>query len=97
MPKITIDVGETELSFNVETDDFNQYINEQMPNDKVKPAFNFLSRTVDKDDRKAFEAAVLSNNKPNGLILMQIAAIVAEEFSGDVSITIKKPKKSPAP
>lgn len=94
MTQITMQVGDADLSFQVTNDDFNQYINEQMPNDKVGPAFNFLSRAVTDKDKKAFKEVALIDGKPNGLIVMQIVSVVAEEFGGGVSISLKKPKKS---
>jgi hypothetical protein len=95
MPKITITVADKDINFNIESDDFNQYINEQMPTDKVGPAYNFLSRTVLEEDREKFKSIALSGGKPNGFIVMQMAGVTAEEFGGGVSISLKKPKASP--
>ena len=88
--KITVMAGTVGVSFNVSHDDYNQYINETMPNNKVNPAFNLLSRTVDADSRKDFEQVALQDSKPKGLIVMQMAGVLAEEFGGDVAISLKK-------
>lgn len=90
---ITVTVGDIELQFAVSNSDFNQYINEQMPNDKVNPAFNFLSRTV--TDAIDFQSVALVDGEPNGLVVMQIVGEVAGEFGGGVSVSLKKPKASP--
>ena len=93
---LVVTVGTKDLGFNVEIDDYNKYINETQPNEKVKPAFNFLSRTVTEDCREAFTNAVMVNGKPNGLIVLQIVGVLIEDFGGDVEISLKKPKALPA-
>lgn len=93
---ITITVGNVDLVFEATHDDFNRFINEQMPNDKVGPAYNFLSRTVAADSKDAFRALALTEDKkPKGLIVLQIAGIITQELGGDVAVAIKKPKASP--
>ena len=94
MTKIAVDVGDKTLNFNVDNDDFNQYINEQMPADKVSPAYNLLSRTVVDEDKDALKEAVLIDNTPRGLMVVQIAGVIAGEFGGEVTVSLKKPKKS---
>lgn len=94
MAEITVTVGEQDLVFDVAMDDYNRFINETLPNDKVNPAFNLLSRTVKESDKEAFKKIVLVDGKPNGMIVMQIAGVVVGEMGGEVSISIKKPKNS---
>lgn len=93
---ITVSVGDQDLQFDVSHDDFNRFINEQMPNDKVGPAFNFLSRTVHDDSRDLFKELVLTpDQRPKGMIILQIAGAITQELGGGVSIEVKKPKNSP--
>ena len=94
MKKIAVEVGEKTLNFDVENEDFNQYLNEQMPDDKISPAFNLLSRTVVEGDRQALKDVALIDGVPNGLVVLQIAGVVAGEFGGGVEISLKKPSKS---
>jgi hypothetical protein len=95
-PLIAISVGEAELQFAVDHDDLNRFINEQTPNDKVGPAYNLLSRTVTDESRDAFRAAVLTEDqKPKGIIVLQIAGVITQDLGGDVAVAIKKPKASP--
>lgn len=95
-PLITISVGDTDLNFAADHDDFNRFINEQMPNDKVGPAFNLLSRTVADDSREAFKRIALTDDqKPKGLIVLQIAGVITQELGGDVAVAVKKPNPSP--
>ncbi|MFZ2405538.1 MAG: putative phage tail assembly chaperone [Methylobacter sp.] len=91
---ITVTIGEQDLRFDVGTADFNQYINEQTPLNKVAPAHNFLQRTILKDDKEALKKIVMRNKAPNGAIVMQIAAVIAQEFGVDVEITVKKSNAS---
>lgn len=94
--QITVSVGDKDLEFNVDVTDYNQYINEQMPQDKVQPAYNFLVRTVAEESKDDFKQLAISDGKPNGLIVLQIVGLITQEIGGSVSITIKKPKDSPA-
>lgn len=90
---ITVTVGDTDLSFNADHEDLNNLINAQMPNDKIGPTFNFLSRTVAEESRDDFKRLVLTEeNKPKGVLVMQIGGIVMGELGGGVEIVIKKPK-----
>jgi len=93
---ITVTVADVDVNFNVSDDDFNKYINDQMPNEKVSSAYNFLSRTVDEDSKEEFKKIALNGAVPKGLVVMQIVGVVAEEFGSGVAISLKKPKESPA-
>lgn len=96
MAEITVTVADKDLTFDVAMDDYNKFINDTLPNDKVNPAYNFLSRTVVADDKEAFKKAVLVDGKPNGMVVMSIAGVVVGEIGGDVEISVKKPSKSPS-
>ncbi|MGZ4994170.1 MAG: putative phage tail assembly chaperone [Methylobacter sp.] len=87
---ITITISGNDLRFDVGTADFNQYLNEQTPQNKISPAYNFLQRTVVKEDKDSFKQAVMRNKVPNGVVVMQIAGVIAQEFGADVEITVKK-------
>ena len=93
---ITVEVADVDINFNISDDDFNKYINDQMPNEKVNSAYNFLSRTVDEKSKDAFKKIALNGVVPKGLVVMQIVGVVAEEFGSGVSINLKKQKGSPA-
>lgn len=93
MKQLSVTVGDIDLDFEVETDDFNQYLNEQMPNDKVAPAYNFLARTVKDESKDALKKIALDDGKPNGIVVLQIAGVLAEQFGAGVQISLKKPKK----
>ncbi|MGZ5000879.1 MAG: putative phage tail assembly chaperone [Methylomonas sp.] len=87
---ITVTIGGNDLRFDVSTANFNQYLNEQTPQNKISPAYNFLQRTVVKEDKDSFKQAVMRNKVPNGVVVMQIAGVIAQEFGADVEITVKK-------
>jgi hypothetical protein len=96
MAEITVEVGEKELRFEVGMDDYNQFINDTLPNDKVNPAFNFLSRTVVADDKEEFKAIVMVDGKVNGMVAMTIVGVVVGEIGGEAKISVKKPSNSPS-
>lgn len=93
----TVAIGNEELNFTVGTADFNQFINEQLPTNKVGPAYNFLQRTVAKEDKDKFKKLILKDGVPNGAIVMQVAGVLAQDFGADVEITVKKSSSSPNP
>lgn len=92
---ITVEVGEDDLIFKISDDDFNKYINEQMPDDKVNAGFNFLSRTIDEASKEKFEKIALNGATPKGIVVMQIVGAVSSEFGSGVSITLKKSNALP--
>ena len=96
MSEVTVTVDNKELTFSVTNDDFNQYLNEQMPLDKVPPAFNFLSRTVVEDCRDDFKAVMLEDGDVRGMIALQVAGVISGKFGSEVQISLKKPIKLPA-
>jgi lysophospholipase L1-like esterase len=87
---VTITIGGNDLRFDVSTADFNQYLNEQTPQNKVSPAYNFLQRTVVKEDKDSFKQVVMRNKAPNGAVVMQIASAIALDFGADIDVTVKK-------
>jgi len=91
---IEVTVGPHTLHFDVENADINKYLNQQGPNNKIQSAFNMLSTTVVDDDKEAFKSVALIGSEPVGLVVIQIATIVAGEFGGDLEIAIKKPSNS---
>jgi hypothetical protein len=87
---VTVTIGSTDLRFDVSTADFNQYLNEQTPQNKVSPAYNFLQRTVVKEDKDSFKQVVMRNKAPNGAVVMQIASAIALDFGANIDVTVKK-------
>jgi endonuclease III len=83
--KISLSVNDKPLSFTVTLADYNKYINEITPFNKVSPARNFLMRTVDADSKDALREVV---DLPG--VGVQIAASVLEEYTPDVQITVGK-------
>lgn len=80
---ITVTVNETELHFTVTLADYNKYLNELTPNNKVAPARNFLMRTVDAQCKEALREMV---DLPG--VGVQVAAALIEEYMPDVNITV---------
>lgn len=88
---IAVNIADQTISFQVDDSDINDYLNEQMPNDKVQSGYNFLARTVTAEDKTTFKKLALNGTTPRGVVVMQIAQLVAGEFGGDLNISIKKP------
>ncbi len=83
--KISLTVNDNELHFNVSLADYNKYINELTPSNKVAPARNFLMRCVDVESREALRDLV---DQPG--VGLQIASALMEEYMPEVNITVGK-------
>lgn len=96
-PITTVTIGDDELNFAVGNADFNQFLNEQQPNNKVAPAYNFLQRTVIDADKDKFKKLVVTDNVPNGPLVMQIAGVLAMENGAGIEVAVKKSNSLPMP
>ncbi len=98
MPLITITLGEEDnekdIRFDVDMEAYNEFLNNQTPNDKIGPAYNFLINTVNAEDKATFKELVLVDKKPNGMLVLLIVGQVTAEISGNLTVKIKKPKTS---
>lgn len=88
--EITIQINGNDFKFNGGINELNKYINEQDGKDKVTPAFNFISRCVNKDQKDELIKTVCVGGNVNGMIAVQIASILGEQLSGAVEVTLKK-------
>ncbi len=83
--KIVVTIGKADFTFTVTSENFNRYINEMKPDDKVLPAKRFLRRSLtDEKQQKALDEFC-----DLGLAL-NIAGEVVQEFQGEVLIEVKK-------
>jgi len=83
--KIVLSIGGVDYVFQVTSENFNRYINEIKPDDKVLPAKRFLRRALtDGEQRDALDELC-----DRGLAL-NIAGEVIQEFQGEVEIEVKK-------
>lgn len=83
--KIILTANDSQLTFNVTLADYNRYINELTPINKVAPARNFLMRTVDADSKDALRTLV---DLPG--VGVQLAMALLDEYMPEVSITVGK-------
>lgn len=88
----TVTINDQDFDFSIGVDEYNRYINETNPNDKVAPAFNFLMRTVNEKQKEDFKKVVLVDNKPNGFLVMQVVGEMVGDVTGKVKVSLKKPK-----
>ncbi len=83
--KVVLGVGKEDIAFKVISENYNRYINETKPDDKVLPAKRFLRRSlVDKAQRD-----LLDDLCDRGQLLTMVGKLV-EEFQGDLEIEVKK-------
>jgi hypothetical protein len=83
--KIMLAIGKDEIEFNVTTEEFNRYVNEITPSDKVSPSRRLLRRTIVNPEQKE----LLDTFCDRGLTV-QMATKLIGEFQGEVEIEVKK-------
>lgn len=81
---IVLAVSGTELTFKPSMQDYNKYINELMPDNKIAPSHNYLRRIVDKESKEALDTLLA---KPGAAL--QLAAKVNEQFVPELEIEVK--------
>ncbi|MGB0894020.1 MAG: putative phage tail assembly chaperone [Parashewanella sp.] len=83
---ITLTIGKIDFTFNHSTADHNSYLNGLMPDDKVAPARQLLTRTIKKEQHDQLVELLDSNPGSE----MQIAASLNQEFAPKLEIAVKK-------
>lgn len=83
---IELTIAGTDIRFNMTTEDYNGYLNEIMPDNKVAPAHNLVMRTVDAESKEALRDIL--DQSPGAS--MQIAGLLTQEFAPSIEISVKK-------
>ncbi|PSW14420.1 hypothetical protein C9J01_08260 [Photobacterium rosenbergii] len=83
---ITLVIASKELAFKPSEVEYNDYMNELMPDNKVAPAHNFLFNTVDDGCKEALRE--ITNANPGAAV--QITAAVMAEYAPQLEISVKK-------
>lgn len=83
---ITLTVGGVELSFAPTEVEYNDYMNDLMPDNKVAPAHNFLFNTVTEETKEALRK-ITDKNKGAAV---QITSAVMAEYAPQLEIKVKK-------
>lgn len=87
--KIDMEVNGIEVGFNVTPADFNAFINEMQPTNKVAPAHNFLTRTVDPASQENLKEIMQLPGAG-----LELAGAVVEQYKPSVNITVGKRRPS---
>lgn len=83
---IVVTVGATEIVFEPTEIEYNDYMNELMPDNKVNPAHNFLFNCVSDETKDELRAITESN--PGAAV--QITAVVMTQYAPQLEIKVKK-------
>ena len=84
--KIELEVNNVELVFNVNLAAYDKYIDELVPNQKKKPATNFLTSTVASECKEA----LLKMFQSSPGVAIHLCASVIDEYQPDFDIAVKK-------
>lgn len=82
---ITLTIADQDFDFALGAPEVTKYFNAMTQTNKVAPAHNLLSTTVNPEQRENLKAYL-----GNPVTTIQIAGALLEEFSPDVEITVKK-------
>lgn len=85
--KVTVTVGDDDIKFAVDLQDYNTFVNGMSGEDKVAPSHNFCMNSVVSED----EAKLKEHLKGWGAAL-KIAGAIVQEVTGTVEISAKKQK-----
>ncbi|MGS0691179.1 putative phage tail assembly chaperone [Shewanella sp. 30m-9] len=83
---IVLTIAASDISFTMTTDDYNAYLNDIMPDNKVAPAHNLVMRAVDSDHKEQLRSIL--ENSPGAS--MQIAGLLTQQFAPSIEIAVKK-------
>ncbi|PST95712.1 hypothetical protein C9I87_08670 [Photobacterium iliopiscarium] len=84
--KIVLAIGGESLSFVPTEVDYNDYMNELMPDNKVAPAHNFVFNTAVEESKPTLR--IIANSNPAAVV--QIAGVLMQEFAPALDIKVKK-------
>ena len=84
--KINLTIAGTDISFTMSIEDYNSYMNEIMPDNKIAPAHNLVMRAVDSEYKEAIRKVL--DTSPGASL--QIAGLLTLEFAPAIEITVKK-------
>jgi len=84
---IELTISGIDYTFNVTREEYNGFVN-KVGAQKVGPAFNFLTATIETDSRT--QLVHLMRNTPGAE--MEIVQLVIEEYVPDLDIVVKKRK-----
>jgi hypothetical protein len=83
--KIILSIGETDFTFSPTVNDHNNYTNELMPDNKIAPAHQFLTRTVEPSQKD--ELVELLDSVPG--LVMDAFMEVTKASKGGLKVTLK--------
>ena len=83
---ITLTVAEKEFSFDINTNDYNDFINGVTESNKVQPSFVLLNRTIDAEQKEDLKKLI--EDHPNATA--QMAGMLIQEFAPAIEISVKK-------
>tara|TARA_Y100000310_G_scaffold71917_1_gene67757 strand:- start:10609 stop:10872 length:264 start_codon:yes stop_codon:yes gene_type:complete len=83
---IVLTIAGKDLSFDVSTENYNGYLNDVMPDNKVAPSHNFVMRSVVESDKDELRKVLESS--PGAA--MQISGLLQKEFAPAIEISVKK-------
>lgn len=83
--QVILSIGETDFTFSPTVADHNNYTNELMPDNKIAPAHQFLTRTVEPEQKE--ELTELLNTVPG--LVMEVFMEVNKASKGGVKVVLK--------
>jgi len=82
---VILTVGEQDFEFTPTVNDHNNYTNEMMADNKVAPAYTFLTRTVKSEQKEALKE--LLDTVPG--LVMELFVEVSKAAKGGIKVTLK--------
>ena len=83
---VEVTIADTDFKFTPTVQDANNYTNDMMPNNKVAPAYAYLTRTVEAKQKEALTE--LLDTVPG--LTIELYATVSNASKGGIEISLKK-------
>lgn len=86
MSKVQVTIAEQTITFDVSNQQVTTLLNNMQPTNKVAPFYNFLTSTVQLEDKEALLAII----KDDSLSTLELGGLVLGECSSNLEATAKK-------
>lgn len=82
---VVVTIGDTDFEFSPTVNDFNNYVNEMMPDNKVAPQHTYLTRTIKPEQKE--QLVELLSSVPG--LVTDVFSEVSKGAKGGIKVTLK--------
>ena len=88
--QIVLEIGDKPFTFNVSNAEYNKFVDQLSGGKSVNASFNFLTRTVDGEQRKGLKALLTDDEThPISMLVMDVVKEISDEFGEGLPEVVK--------